>query len=55
MIDTIYRCPICWGKAYPDGCAFWCNHDKVWISPEHVFNIAWASNGAIQLRWDRDG
>lgn len=55
MTDTIYRCPICWGKAYPDGCAFWCNHDKVWISPEHVFNIAWDSNGAIQLRWDRDG
>lgn len=54
MIKTPYRCPICWNKVYPDGCAFWCNNDKAWISPEHIFNIAWATVGAIQQRWNRN-
>jgi len=55
----VYRCPICWSKVYPDGCAFHCptkHRDDgmpTWIEPKAVFNIAWSSYGYEQLEWSR--
>ena len=47
MVSKMKFCPICWGKVFRDGCAFYCKKCSKEIGVFNPFGIIWIDCEAV--------